>query len=128
VLIAVLAMGGVLMGATWLIRRVPSSEPEIAYSSLSRLASRLGYGPKPSQTVYEYADHLGQLVPVASGDLHLIATAKVESTYARRAPEQGTLAMIGMAYRHVRIGLLKLLVRKPRGFGSRQSRGGPPPV
>lgn len=128
VLFVLMAMGGVLVGAAWLIRRVPSSEPEIAYSSLSRLASRLGYGPRPSQTVYEYADHLGELVPVASGDLRLIARAKVEATYARRTPEQGSLAMIGLAYRRARIGLLKLLVRRPRAFGSRQSKGGAPPV
>ncbi len=125
-LIALLA-GGLLLGA-FIIRRVPSSEPEIVYSSLSRLAARLGYGPRPSQTVYEYADRLGELVPVASGDLRLIATAKVEATYARRRPEQGTLAMIGGAYRRARIGILKLIVHKPRSFRPRAGKGGLPPV
>lgn len=127
-LVVLLVMGGVIMGAAYLIRRVPSAEPELAYSSLSRLASRLGYGPRPSQTVYEYADRLGELVPVASSDFRLIATAKVEATYARRRPEQGTLAMIALAYRRARLSILKLLVRKPRSFASKPRSGGAPPV
>ena len=108
-----LVFGGGAMIMVLLFRRTPSSEPELAFSGLSRLAARLGYGPKPSQTPYEYADRLGELVPVASGDVHLIATAKVEATYGRRRPEAGTLTMIGVAYRRARLGLLRLLVRKP---------------
>jgi transglutaminase-like putative cysteine protease len=117
--VLLLLIGGAGVGLA-LFRRVPSSEPEIAYSGLSRLATRLGYGPKPSQTVYEYADRLGELVPVAAGDVHLIATAKVEATYARRRPEEGVLSMIGGAYRRARLGLLRLLVRRPRGLRPRK--------
>ena len=113
-LAALLLIGGGVLFAVMLIRRVPSSEPEIAFSGLTRLASRLGYGPKPSQTPYEYADRLGELVPVAAGDVHLIATAKVEATYARRRPEAGTLATIGAAYRRARLGLLRLVLHMPR--------------
>ncbi len=111
-LAAILLVGSGLAFAAFMIRRVPSSEPELAFRGLSRLASRLGYGPKPSQTPYEFADRLGALVPVASGDVHLIATAKVEATYARRRPEAGTLSMIGAAYRRARLGLLRLVVHK----------------
>ena len=64
-----------------------------------------------------------ELVPVASGDLHLIATAKVEATYGRRRPEQGTLAMIGAAYRRARIGILRLIVRRPRSMGGKSGKG-----
>jgi Domain of unknown function (DUF4129) len=108
-----------------LIRRVPSTEPELAFNSLSRLAARLGYGPHPSQTTYEYADRLGELVPVASDDLRLIATAKVESTYGRRQPGASTLHMLADAYRRARLGLLRLLVRKPRlGRGPKATKTG----
>ena len=112
-------IGALALVAIFLIRRVPTSEPEIAFSGLSRLAARLGYGPRPSQTPYEFADHLGELVPVASGDVHLIATAKVEATYGRRRPEDGRWASIGEAYRRARLGLLRLLVRKPKAFEGR---------
>ena len=105
--------GGVLLFA--LYRRVPTTEPSLAFNSLSRLAGRLGYGPRPAQTTYEYADRLGDLVPVARNDLRLIAMAKVESTYARRAPGDSTVEMIANAYRRARVGLLRLIVRRGRG-------------
>jgi transglutaminase-like putative cysteine protease len=109
--VALLALA-LLLGAFWL-RRTPSSQPEIAFSGLTKLAARMGYGPRPSQTPYEYADRLGELVPVAASDVRLIATAKVEATYGRRQPGEGVLASIGVAYRRARLGLLRLLVRKP---------------
>lgn len=107
-----LFVGGVLLFA--LYRRVPTTEPALAFNSLSRLAGRLGYGPRPAQTTYEYADRLGELVPVARNDLRLIAMAKVESTYARRAPGDSTVEMIANAYRRARVGLLRLIVRRGR--------------
>lgn len=96
------------------LRRVPQTEPELAYRGVARLATRLGYGPRPSQTAYEFAAGLGELVPVASGDLRLIATAKVEATYGRRKSGETMRRTIGFAYRRVRLGLLRLLMRRPR--------------
>jgi hypothetical protein len=113
-LVVLLILGGGALLAYALIRRIPTSEPELAFSGLSRLAARLGYGPRPSQTPYEFADRLGELVPVASGDVHLIATAKVEATYGRRRPEEGVLTSIGEAYRRVRLGMLRLVVLRPQ--------------
>lgn len=98
--------------AAW--RRVPSSQPEIAFSGITRLASRLGYGPRPSQTTYEYTARLVELVPVARSDLELIATAKVEAVYGRRPPGSVVLIRIASAYRHIRAGLLRLVFRRPR--------------
>ena len=68
------------------LRRMPTTQPELAYSGMTRLATRLGHGPRPSQTAYEYAARLGELVPVARGDLELLAAAKVEATYGHRQP------------------------------------------
>jgi transglutaminase-like putative cysteine protease len=120
ILALLLAAGG---GLAWfLIRRVPSSEPEIVFMSLSRLAGRMGYGPKPAQTTFEYADRLGNLVPVARSDVRLIAAARVEATYARRVPGS-SLPSLADAYRRARIGLLRLVVRRPRiGRGPRLTR------
>ncbi len=109
-------LAGLLLYA--LYRRVPSAEPALAFNSLSRIATRLGYGPQPAQTTYEYADRLGELVPVAHDDLRLIATAKVEATYGRHDPGDSMLGMIADAYRRARVGLLRLVLRRPSG-GSR---------
>jgi hypothetical protein len=101
-------------GAMFAWRRVPSAEPEVAYSGITRLATRLGHGPKPAQTTYEFAAGLGELVPVARDDLALIATAKVEATYAQRRPGDSMLRNLALAYRRVRIGLIRLLFRRPK--------------
>ncbi|MEX2548515.1 MAG: transglutaminaseTgpA domain-containing protein [Chloroflexota bacterium] len=110
--------------AVWAaLRRVPTTEPELAYRGVTRLATRLGYGPRPSQTAYEFAAGLGELVPVASGDLKLIATAKVEATYGRRMPADAMRRTLGMAYRRVRLGLLRLVMRRPKiGLRPRSTR------
>ena len=93
---------------------MPSTEPEFAYRGVTALATRLGYGPRPTQTVYEFSAGLGELVPVAQEDLHLIATAKVEATYGRRTAEDEMLRRLGVAYRRVRLGLLRLVMRRPK--------------
>jgi transglutaminase-like putative cysteine protease len=114
--IAVLAViaGLVALAALAIVRRVPTTEPELAYRGVTKLATRLGYGPRPSQTAYEFAAGLGELVPVAQSDLALIATAKVEATYGRKNPEDKMRKSLGMAYRRVRLGLLRLMVRRPK--------------
>jgi hypothetical protein len=125
--------GGILalfIIAVWMAtRRMSTTAPELAYSGITRMAGRLGYGPRPAQTVYEYATGLGELVPVARDDLGLIATAKVEATYGRRQPAESMLRTLAGAYRRVRIGLLRLVIRKPkfglrpRGIRARRGRG-----
>ena len=124
VMIAVLGLGaaGLLALGFVFFRRVPKGGPELAFNSISRLAARLGYGPQPAQTTYEYAERLGELVPVASADLHLIATAKVEATYARMVAGESMLGLVAGAYRRARVGLLRLIVRRPRvGRGPRST-------
>ena len=50
-------------------------EPRVA---LGRLAARFGMGPRPEQTVYEYAAALADVVPPVRSDLSTVARAKVE--------------------------------------------------
>ena len=123
-----MAMGGGWSALRRLIERVPSSEPEIAYSSLSRLASRLGYGPSRRRPSYEYADRLGELVPVASGDLRLIATAKVEATYGRRTPERGIAGDDRPGLQTGAHGPAQAAGAKTAVFGRRGARAERPPV
>ena len=116
VIVAVLVCLSILgIWAAW--RRVPTAEPEVAYWGITRLAARLGHGPRPAQTAYEFAAGLGELMPVARDDLRLIATAKVEATYGNRRPGDSVLHSLALAYRRVRFGLLRLLIRRPRALG-----------
>jgi transglutaminase-like putative cysteine protease len=106
--------------AAWL--RGPRGEvsPDAAWQSMSKAASRFGFGPTPTQTVYEYATALGELVPVAKPDLQTVAQAKVETTYAGLQLGGQRLDAVRAATRRLRISLIRLLVRKPRkGRGKR---------
>jgi len=120
VLAALLAvvMGGLIVMAWW---RGPRGEvtPEGAWSALGRAGSRFGFAPRPTQTVYEYATALGDLVPVARPDLRTVADAKVEVAYARAELEPERRHAVRVAMRRLRVSLLRLAVlrvgrRKPR--------------
>jgi hypothetical protein len=100
ILIAVLlagTIGALILIAWW---RGPRGEvsPETAWASVSKSASRFGFAPRPTQTVYEYASSLGELVPVAKPDITTVADAKVETTYARAAltPEREHAVAVAM--------------------------------
>lgn len=117
-LLGPLALAGALLLLVALLvlaslRRLPLTEPDLAYRSVARIATRFGHGPRPTQTAYEFADGLGELVPAVRSDLHVVATAKVEAAYGRRQPDTDTLQLLRQAYRRVRVGLLRLLVRRP---------------
>ncbi len=106
-------MGGIALAA-WV--RGPRGEisPDGAWASLSKAASRLGFGPRANQTVYEYATSLGELVPVARADLATVADAKVETSYARARLGGDRLQAVGHATRRLRISLLRLAFRRGR--------------
>jgi hypothetical protein len=98
---------------------------------MARLAGRFGYGPQPTQTAYEYAGSLSELLPGVRNELTVVARAKVETTYARRSPDPAILEQLRAAYRRVRIGLLRLLFRRrfspsgPRDLGPGSGRRRP---
>ena len=97
-------------------RRGPRGQtsPDRAYGTVTRLASRLGYGPRPTQTVYEYAGALGDVLPDAKPALELVARAKVESAYGRAVFDSSRLVALREAERRLRVSLLRLLFRRGR--------------
>jgi len=97
-------------------RRRPAPEADSVYRGLTRLAGRLGFAPLPTQTAYEYAGALGELLPAAREELQLVARAKVEGTYAHRPFQGDRLAALHAAYRRLRFRLLRLAFRRRRGF------------
>ncbi len=112
VLLAVVVIG--LAIAAWM--RGPRTEvsPDAAWATMLKAASRFGFGPRPTQTVYEYAGTLAELVPIAREDLQTVADAKVETQYARVHLGGARLDAVRDATRRLRISLLRLAFRRPR--------------
>ncbi|MFI5258378.1 MAG: DUF4129 domain-containing transglutaminase family protein [Candidatus Limnocylindrales bacterium] len=98
--------------------------PDSVYRNVVRLASRLGYKPQPTQTVYEYTGMLADVVPRARDSLGVVAMATVEVTYGRRQLGSERLVSLAAAQRLVRQALLRLAFRIPR-FRRRAKPGGP---
>ena len=84
------------------------------YGAVTRLASRLGYAPRPNQTVYEYAGALGEMVPLVRPELETVAQAKVEVAYGARVLSDERVRALREAHRRLRVGLLRLFVRRFR--------------
>jgi transglutaminase-like putative cysteine protease len=87
--------------------------PDRAWGSIGSLAARLGLGPRASQTVYEYAGVLGEAMPIVRPELSTVAHAKVEISYGRRELGQDRLRAVAEAHRRLRLGLLRLALRRP---------------
>jgi transglutaminase-like putative cysteine protease len=105
--ILLLAVGG-LAFAAW--QRGPRGEvsPESVWRGISRMAARFGFGPRPNQTVYEYAGTLGDVLPNARPALETVARAKVEVAYGRRELGPDALTTLRDAHRRLRVSLLRL--------------------
>jgi len=114
VVIAILLLLGVGALAFAARRRGPRRpmDPDVAWGSLGRLAARFGFGPRPAQTVYEYAGMLGDAVPAARVELSTVARAKVEVAYGRHELELDRLRAVGEAYRRLRFALVRAGLRR----------------
>lgn len=112
--ITVILVIGVVALAYAAIRRVPTKpmHPDKAWGSLARLAARLGIGPRPSQTVYEYAGVLGDEVPAVRVEVTTLARAKVEVAYGHRDLGTDRLRRIAEAYHRLRLALIGLILRR----------------
>ena len=86
--------------------------PEGAYAGVARLAARFGFGPRPTQTAYEYATALGEILPNIRPELQTVATAKVEVAYGRRTLGDDRIRVLRESYRRLRVALLRLLFRR----------------
>jgi transglutaminase-like putative cysteine protease len=107
------AVGGVAFAAWQRGPRGPTT-PDSAYDGVTRIAARLGFGPRPTQTAYEYAAALGDVLPNVRPELQTVATAKVEVAYGRRTLGEERIRALRASYRRLRVGLLRLLFRRFR--------------
>ena len=103
---------GALAFVAW--QRGPRREvtPESVWRSVAQLASRFGFGPRPTQTVYEYAGSLGDVLPSSRPELETVARAKVEVAYGHRELGSDRLGALREAQRRLRLSLLRLAFRR----------------
>lgn len=123
--IGLILVVGVALLAYAAARRAPRRpmHPDQAWGSLARLAGRVGLGPRPSQTVFEYAGALGDVVPDARPELTTIARAKVEVAYGRRDLGSDRLQRIAEAYQRLRFALFGVVLRRGLRPGRRRRSG-----
>jgi Transglutaminase-like superfamily/Domain of unknown function (DUF4129) len=118
-LVAVAVLLAVVVGAIGTVawRRGPRGpvSPDEAYRSVARIAARLGFAPRPTQTVYEFAGALADELPMARPELETVARAKVEVAYGGRTLGDDRLIGLRDAYRRLRVQLLRLVLRRRRG-------------
>jgi transglutaminase-like putative cysteine protease len=116
----------VLLALVVFVRRPPRPVgPDAVYGTVTRIAGRLGYGQRPEQTVYEYTAALGDVLPSVRPELTLVATSKVEATYARREPGDDLMRQLALVRRRLRVRLLGLVLHRPRGRRRPPTRPGP---
>lgn len=121
VIAILLAIGGAALAAVVWRRGPRPMHPDQAWGSVAGWARRLGLGPRPSQTVFEFAGTLGDAVPAVRPELSTVARAKVEIAYGRRQLDPDRLRLVAEAHRRLRFGLLRLALRR-RHFGPRRPR------
>jgi len=106
-----LVMGG-LAFVVWQRGPRGATTADAAYGMVTRIASRLGFAPRPAQTVYEYAGTLGDVLPEVRPELETVARAKVESVYAREVLGADRIETLRAAQRRLRVALLRLVLRR----------------
>lgn len=110
--IVLLATVGLTAFLAW--RRGPrgATTPEGVYASVSGIARRFGFGPRPTQTAFEYASALGDILPGVRPELQTVAAAKVEVAYGRRELGDDRIRALRTSYRRLRVALLRLALRR----------------
>ncbi len=114
VAILLLIVGVSAVFIAWRRGRSRVIQPDAVYSSIARLAGRVGFAPRPNETVYEYTGALAQVIPAARPELTLVANAKVEVAYGRQTLESDRLHALRDAQRRGRGQLLRLVFRRSR--------------
>ncbi len=125
-LIAALVLGGLV--ALWLRlnylqrrwRLLPAGDR--AWRQLTAAAARAGVGPRPSETIYEYAGWLEDQMPDQMEPIRTVADGKVWQSYSGRRLTLAGAGKLDSALRQLRWPLIWLAVR--RGLRRLTSRDG----
>jgi transglutaminase-like putative cysteine protease len=108
-IVAVILFAAIVLVGLAARRRNPHKpmHPDQAWGGLGRLAGRFGFGPRPQQTVYEYAGALADVLPAVRVEVSTVARAKVEVAYGRRELADDRMRTVGDAYRRLRLAVLR---------------------
>ena len=115
-LIAVLVLGGLI--AVWVRmnylnrrwRLLPAGDR--AWRQLTAAAGRAGVGPRPSETIYEYAGWLEDQLPNQAEPIQTVADGKVWQSYSGRGLTLSGAHKLENALRQLRWPLIWLAVRR----------------
>jgi transglutaminase-like putative cysteine protease len=110
-LLLLLVVGGIAF-VVWQRGPRGATSADRAYGTVARVASRFGFGPRPNETVYEFAGALSDVLPTARPELQTVARAKVETAYGREILGDERLAALRSAQRRLRVMLLRLAFRR----------------
>ncbi len=103
-----MAIGVVLMRLLWIRQYGEFSTPEMAYNRIRRLVVYLGIPCPPSQTPYEFAEQLSELLPDSREDVYLICRTFVEKRYGRRDPSAVEVVRMLWAWSRIKRELMDL--------------------
>jgi hypothetical protein len=114
--IAVLVLVG-LVAVWWQMRRaerrwrlLPAGDR--AWRRLTAAAERAGVGPRPSETIYEYAGWLEEQLPTQGEPIRTVADGKVWQAYSGRRLSWGASQRLEKALSRLRRPLVGLAVRR----------------
>ena len=103
-----IAIGVVLMRLLWARQYGEFSTPETAYNRIRRLVIFLGIPCPPSQTPYEFAEQLSDLLPDHRDDVYLICRTFVEKRYGGRNPSSVEVVRMLWAWNRIKRALMDL--------------------
>jgi hypothetical protein len=83
-----------------------------AWRQLTAAAGRAGVGPRPSETIYEYAGWLEEQLPTQTEPIRTVADGKVWQSYSGRRLTLAGANKLDAALRQLRWPLIWLAVRR----------------
>lgn len=88
---------------------------ERAWRRLTLAADRAGVGPRPAETIYEYAGWLEDELPSHVEPIRAVADGKVWQSYSGRRMSHAAVSRLDAAWASLRLPLLWLAVRRWAG-------------
>ncbi|HEX2194726.1 MAG TPA: transglutaminase domain-containing protein [Candidatus Limnocylindria bacterium] len=113
VLIALVAMAVAAWRLRLTRRRMRFLAPaEKQWFRLALAADRAGVGPRPTETIYEYAAWLEEQIPRHRPEIQTIARGKVWQSYSGHSISGEALARIEAAWKRLELPMLWLAIRR----------------
>ena len=103
--------------AIWRLRRTRRrlrflAPGERQWFRLALAADRAGVGPRPTETIYEYASWLEEQIPRHRPEIQTIAGGKVWQSYSGRSISGEALARIEQAWKRLEVPMVWLAIRR----------------